>query len=230
MKDIGPISSTEYGRLLSEVHNKTLSMGHLVEKRLIEVMQALNKRDMDLAGTIANSDYKVNKAELSIDEKCVSLLALYTPKARDLRLTVALIKVLVDIERIGDEVQRIADNLLSMNRHQVPEQMFVELDALGQRVITMLTGLLAAFANLESNVYQDVQVQDHKLDKKWRQTMDILTASLSASPDNVTSLLRVLWCARSLERIGDHIKNISEYIVFAVEGKDIRHVDNVSSA
>lgn len=200
----------------------TLSMGRLVEGRLHDVMKAVKQRDIKLAVKIAESDYKVNKIELAIDEKCFNLLALYNPKARDLRLIIALLKILVDIERIGDEVQRIAHNLSTMDHHEVPDEMFVELDQLGQRVLAMLDEILTAFDRLESRVYCEVRLQDRKVDKEWDHTMDLWMSSLAAS-GKVDSLLKFLWCARSLERIGDHIKNVSEYIFFAAEGEDIRH-------
>lgn len=228
MEEISSISSTRYSQLLSEVHSMTLSMGRLVEVRLRDVMQAVNQRDTRLAAKIAESDYKVNKAEMAVDEKCINLLALYNPKARDLRLIVALLKILVDIERMGDEVQRIAKNLAAMNYSQVSNEMFIELDGLGERVFVMLKEILTALDHMESEAYREVSLQDHKVDKKWNQAMEVLVSSLSHAPANVDSLLKVLWCARSLERIGDHIKNISEYIIFAAEGKDVRHPDNRS--
>ena len=223
MEEIGSISSSPYNKLLNEVHSMTLSMGRLVEGRLLDARKASKRHDIKLANTIAGSDHKVNKIELTIDEKCVKLLALYNPKARDLRLIVSLLKILVDVERIGDEVQRIARNLSDMNHDEVPDKMFVELDRLGERVSHMLDEILTALGGLESRVYSEVRLQDNKVDEEWSHAMGILTSFLSTASANIDSLLKVLWCARSLERIGDHIKNIGEYIVFAAEGKDIRH-------
>ena len=222
MDNIGSVSLTSYGGLLNEVHSDTLAIGRLVQERLAKVIEAIKKRDTRQALQIARSDYKVNKAELAIDEQCVNVLALYNPKARDLRLIVALTKILVDMERMGDEVQRIAHNLTTMNFAQVPDKVFDEITRLGERVLIMLDETLTAFKRLESQ-HHDVKKHDHKVDEEWNRAMVILKSSLSASPDSVDSLLKVLWCARSLERMSDHLKNISEYTVFIEKGKDIRH-------
>lgn len=198
-------------------------MGGLVESQLSRAIAAIVSGDSELGLRVANDDYKVNEMEVSIDEECGRILVTRAPAAGDLRLIVAILKTITDLERIGDEAEKIgflASQLAGMDR---PPDSYVELRNLGDQVSTMLKAAIDALARLDVEAAFDVAKQDQRVDEEYDAITRQCIARMMEDPQSIKRFLNVTWAARSLERIGDHAKNICEYVIYMVQGRDVRH-------
>lgn len=215
--------SGKFNDELESVRNKVLSMGGLVEKQLRDALIAIETSDQELAEQVLRSDHKVNAMEVQIDEACVQIIAKRQPAASDLRLVIAILKTIADLERIGDEGERIAKVALeSFNNDQ--QEFLVSLENLGQQVLGMLHRVLDAFARMDLEAAYEVHQQDAQADRQYEALTRQLMTYMMEDPRGIPKVMNVLWSARSLERIGDRCQNIAEYIIFFVKGKDVRHV------
>lgn len=215
--------SGKFNEELEAVRNQVLSMGGLVEQQLRDSLHAIEKSDHDLAEQILRRDTKINALEVQIDEACVQIIAKRQPAASDLRLIIAIFKTISDLERIGDEVERIAKVALeSFNKDQ--QEFMVSLENLGQLVLTMLHSVLDAFARMDLDSAYEVHQMDAQADRQYEGLTRQLMTYMMEDPRSIPKVMNVLWSARSLERIGDRCQNIAEYIIFFVKGKDVRHV------
>ena len=200
-------------------------MGGLVETQLSRAIAAIVSGDSELGLKVANDDYKVNNLEVDIDEECSRILATRAPAAGDLRLIVAIIKTITDLERIGDEAEKIgflASKLAGMDR---PSDSYRELKNLGSHVSHMLRDAMNAFARLDVAEALDVVKEDELVDEEYDAITRQCITFMMEDPRSIKRVMNVTWAARSLERIGDHAKNICEYVIYMVEGRDIRHTD-----
>jgi phosphate transport system protein len=200
-----------------------LQMGGLVEQQLQDGIRALCSGDSRLGEEVALLDYRVNAFEVSIDEDCSRILATRNPTASDLRLIVAVIKTITDLERIGDEAEKlgnIATRLASVER---PTDRYREIRHLGESVTDMVRGALDAFARMDPDAALAVARKDRVVDEEYDAIQRQCITFMMEDPRSIRRALDVLWVARALERIGDHAKNICEYVVYLVLGKDIRH-------
>jgi phosphate transport system protein len=195
----------------------------LVEKQLQDSLLAIQKGDIDLAEKVLTSDHKVNKLEVQIDEECVHIIAKRQPTASDLRLVIAIIKTIADLERIGDEAERIA-KVAKESFSNDQQQLLVSLENLGQHVLSMLRNVLDAFARMDLESAYNVHQQDEQADRQYEALTRQLMTYMMEDSRSIPKIMNVLWSARSLERIGDRCQNIAEYIIFFVKGKDVRHV------
>ncbi len=223
MEDASDHTSQQFAVAIDHVRDLVVKMGGLAEERVATVVKALSTRDEETARIVEGSDHQINALELQIDEECANILALRQPVARDLRLVIVVLKVITDLERVGDEAQRIAKQLLELGRTEIPPVMQRELDRLGKHASDMLRKALDSFVRSQTGAISELKVQDRKVDSEFNSVMDAFETAVSERTATVQSLLNVLWCARSLERIGDHAKNIGEYVVYLAKGKDIRH-------
>ncbi|RUO63312.1 phosphate uptake regulator, PhoU [Pseudidiomarina planktonica] len=215
--------SGKFNDELESVRNKVLSMGGLVEKQLRDALIAIETSDQELAEHVLRSDHKINAMEVQIDEACVQIIAKRQPAASDLRLVIAILKTIADLERIGDEGERIAKVALeSFNNDQ--QEFLVSLENLGQQVLSMLHRVLDAFARMDLDAAYEVHQQDAQADRQYEALTRQLMTYMMEDPRGIPKVMNVLWSARSLERIGDRCQNIAEYIIFFVKGKDVRHV------
>ena len=208
---------------IEELRNKVLAMGGLVEAQLSKAVSAIVSGDSELGLKVANDDYRVNNLEVSIDEECGRILATRSPAASDLRLIVAIIKTITDLERIGDEAEKIgylAAKLAVMDR---PPDSYSELKTLGNHVSHMLRDAMNAFARLDINDAYDVAAEDDRVDEEYEALTRQCITFMMEDPRSIKRVMNVTWVARSLERIGDHAKNICEYVIYMVQGKDVRH-------
>lgn len=215
--------SRRFNKDLEDLRNMVLSMGGLVETQLSRAIAAIVSGDSELGLKVANDDYKVNNFEVSIDEECSRILATRAPAAGDLRLIVAIIKTITDLERIGDEAEKIgflASKLAAMDR---PTDSYRELKNLGNHVSHMLRDAMNAFARLDVNEATDVVLEDERVDEEYELIQRQCITFMMEDPRSIKRVMNVTWCARSLERIGDHAKNICEYVIYMVQGKDVRH-------
>ncbi|MCG8371739.1 MAG: phosphate signaling complex protein PhoU [Proteobacteria bacterium] len=215
--------SRRFNKDIEELRNKVLAMGGLVEAQLSKAVSAIVSGDSELGLKVANDDYRVNNLEVSIDEECGRILATRSPAASDLRLIVAIIKTITDLERIGDEAEKIgylAAKLAVMDR---PPDSYSELKTLGNHVSHMLRDAMNAFARLDINDAYDVAAEDDRVDEEYEALTRQCITFMMEDPRSIKRVMNVTWVARSLERIGDHAKNICEYVIYMVQGKDVRH-------
>ncbi len=215
--------SKRFNKDIEEVRNMVLSMGGLVESQLQKAITALVSGDSELGLKVANDDYMVNDLEVSIDEECSRILAMRAPAAGDLRLIVAIIKTITDLERIGDEAEKIgflASRLAAMDR---PSDSYRELKTLGTHVLHMVRDAMNAFARLDVDEAFKVVREDEQVDQEYEAIQRQCITFMMEDPRSIKRVMNVTWAARSLERIGDHAKNICEYVIYMVQGRDVRH-------
>ncbi len=215
--------SQQFDAELEDVRNSVLAMGGLVEQQIIQAITALAEGDTRLAEDVINNDVKVNSAEVAIDEECTHIIARRQPAASDLRLIIAVIKTITDLERIGDQAERIARMGLRLAEKERPKNQYSELRHLGELVAKMVHDTLDAFARMDAEAAVEVARQDLKVDQEYDGVMRQALTFMMEDPRSITRMLDVMWTARAIERIGDHAKNICEYIIYLVKGKDVRH-------
>jgi phosphate transport system protein len=217
--------SRRFNKDLEELRNNVQTMGGLVEAQLSRAIAAIVSGDSELGLKVANDDYKVNKIEVAIDEECSRILATRSPAAGDLRLIVAIIKTITDLERIGDEAEKIgflASKLAAMDR---PSDSYRELKSLGNHVAQMLRDAMNAFARLDVDAAMAVVREDELIDDEYDAITRQYITFMMEDPRSIRRFMNVTWAARSLERIGDHAKNICEYVVYMVQGRNVRHTE-----
>lgn len=215
--------SRRFNKDIEDLRNSVLAMGGLVESQLSRAIAALVSGDSELGLQVAKDDYKVNELEVSIDEECSRVLAVRAPAAGDLRLIVAIIKTITDLERIGDEAEKIgflASKLAGMDR---PSDSYRELKTLGNHVSHMLRDAMNAFARLDVEESFEVVREDERVDEEYEAISRQCITFMMEDPRSIKRVMNVTWAARSLERIGDHAKNICEYVIYMVKGRDVRH-------
>jgi phosphate transport system protein len=221
--DLSHHISRRFNEELERLRTKVLAMGGFVEAQLGKAITSLIEGDSTLGESIALDDLKVNGMEVSIDEECSRILATRSPAAGDLRLIVAVIKTITDLERIGDEGEKIgyiASRLATMER---PENKYREVKHLGRIVSEMVHEALDSFARMDADSALRVARQDRVVDEEYEAIHRQCITFMMEDPRTIRRALDVMWVVRSLERIGDHAKNICEYVIYMVHGKDVRH-------
>jgi len=215
--------SGRFNEELESVRNHVLSMGGLVEQQLSSALDAVNSNDAELAQKVRENDYKVNAMEVDIDEECTRIIARRQPAASDLRLVVAIAKTIADLERIGDEAKRIAKVALdSFTKDQ--QDLLVTIENMGRQVLKMLHDVLDAFARMDVQRAFKVHKEDAKVDREYEAITRQIMTYMMEDPRSIPKIMDLVWSVRSLERIGDRCQNIAEYIIYFVNGKDIRHI------
>jgi phosphate transport system protein len=215
---------SRYNAELEGVRAGVLQMGGLVEQQLQNGVNALYAGDSRLGEEVARLDHKVNAMEVSIDEDCSRILATRNPTASDLRLIVAVIKTITDLERIGDETEKLGNIAARLASVERPADRYREIRHLGDSVTNMVHGALDAFARLDPDAALEVARRDRVVDEEYDAIQRQCITFMMEDPRSIRRALDVMWVARALERIGDHAKNICEYVIYMVLGKDVRHV------
>jgi phosphate transport system protein len=223
MEPLNTHISRQFNAELEEIRNRVLQMGGLVEQQIEQALIALVKGDTALGESVIRDDTKVNKLEVTIDEECSQIIARRQPAAGDLRLVVAVIKTITDLERIGDEAEKIARMAVRLAAEERPQNAYAELQTLGNHVRQMVHDALDAFARLDIEAALRVAREDIKIDQKYDGLMRQMITFMMEDPRTISRMLNMIWAARALERIGDHARNICEYIIYLVKGKDVRH-------
>ncbi|MDD2934030.1 MAG: phosphate signaling complex protein PhoU [Methylotenera sp.] len=215
----------QYDAELEAVRGKVLEMGGLVEQQIVQALEALVKLDINLAKEVMANDHRVNALEVQIDEDCSHIIARRQPAAGDLRMVMMMVKTITDLERIGDEatkIARTAQKIFDEDRMYKPR--FNEIKAMVALVREMLRTALDGFARLDISKTVEVAKQDELVDEQFRAAMRQLITFMLEDPRTISMSLEVLFVAKAIERIGDHAKNIAEYVVYMVKGKDVRHI------
>lgn len=218
-------TSKRYDAELETVRSRVLQMGGLVETQITAAIEALSTGNLQLAEQTIANDHRVNALEVQIDEDCAHIIARRQPAAQDLRMIVTIIKMITDLERIGDEAEKIARMtklIYSAERLLLPR--FGEIKVAAGYALEMLKKALDAFARVDLAAAASVVRQDRVLDEQFRGIMRQLITFMMEDPRTISTSIEILFVAKALERIGDHSKNMSEYVVYLVKGKDVRHI------
>ncbi len=216
--------SQQFNAELDDAKTRMLEMGGLVEKQVSDAITAFMNQDSELARTVDKRDEAINDYEVSIDEECTLILARRQPAASDLRMVLAISKALNDLERMGDEATKVAENAIALAEAGGLTRSYLEIRHIGDHVGKMVHDALDAFARFDSSLALKVAQEDKSVDMEYGTAMRSLVTYMIEDPRSISSVLNVMWALRSLERIGDHARNIAEHVIYLVEGKDVRHV------
>jgi len=217
--------SRKFNEELEQLRSQVSSMGGLVESQLTQAIEAIVSADSALGLEMAKRDVEVNRFEVKIDEECGRILATRAPAAADLRLVVAVIKAITDLERIGDEAQRIGILAARLAGETQEIKRYDELKTLAEHVLEMVHDALDAFSRLDAEDALKVVEEDKLVDEEYDMISRHCISMMMEDPHTIRRFMDVSWVARALERIGDHAKNISEYVIYLVKGKDVRHIE-----
>ncbi|WP_006788378.1 phosphate signaling complex protein PhoU [Thiorhodospira sibirica] len=213
-----------YDEELEGVRNRVLAMGGLVEKQIADAIAALGDNDIYLAEQVVKQDARVNGFEVMIDEHCSQILARHQPTASDLRFVIAVIKTITDLERIGDQAKHIASMALHLAEKDRPKNGYSDVLALGEQALHLVHDALDAFARMDVGTALQVVREDVNVDRAYESIVRQHITFMMEDPRTITRALDVIWALRSIERIGDHARNMCEYVIYLVKGKDVRHV------
>jgi phosphate transport system protein len=221
--DLSHHISRRYNEDLEKVRARVLAMGGMVEALLAKSVNALVEGDSTLGEEVSKDDLAVNAMEVAIDEECSRILATRAPAAGDLRLIVAIIKTITDLERIGDEGEKIGNIAARLAAMERPENKYREIKHMSRLVAEMVRDALDAFARLDASAAVQVARRDRMVDEEYEAIQRQAITFMMEDPRSIRRALDVMWIVRALERVGDHAKNICEYVIFMVHGKDVRH-------
>ena len=218
-------TSTQFDAQLEQVRSDVLHMGGAVEGQLSLAVQALQSGEMFLIDQVLDMDHQVNALEMEIDGLCTNIIARRTPTAIDLRVLTMVVKTSTDLERIGDEAKKIAlmaREFFKSGRSHMPR--YPEIRRMSAMVIDMLRQALDGFARLDSEAAPAIARRDLEVDDSFRAILRELLTYMMEDPRTISATLDIIFIAKALERVGDHAKNISEYVVYMIKGKDVRHL------
>ncbi|MBC7500609.1 MAG: phosphate signaling complex protein PhoU [Herminiimonas sp.] len=222
----GEHSSKQYDLDLETIRSKVLLMGGLVESQFHDAITCFRTGDVEQAEQIIRADENVNRLEVALDDTCSHLIVKRQPAANDLRTVMATIKVITDLERIGDEATKIARAAKNIPERSVATlNQYDTVRVIANSASDLLHDALDAFARLDGKQALKIITQDEVTDHEFRSIMRNLITFMMEDPRTISAALDTLWVAKAIERIGDHAKNIAEYVIYVVEGKDIRHTD-----
>ena len=216
--------SQQFNAELEEVRSHLLAMGGLVEKQVNDAVTALIEADSGLAQQVREIDDQINQMERNIDEECVRILARRQPAASDLRLIISISKSVIDLERIGDESTKIAKRAILLSEEGEAPKGYVEIRHIGDQVRKMVQDALDAFARFDADLALAVAQHDKTVDREYKTALRELVTYMMEDPRSISRVLNVIWALRSLERIGDHARNIAELVIYLVRGTDVRHI------
>jgi len=215
--------SSRYNEDLERLRSSVLEMGGLVERQLTQAIGGITEPDSKVMLRVAQEELRVNQLERSIDEDCSRILATRGPAASDLRLIITILKTITDLERIGDEGEKVAAIAARLGARERPNNRYRELRNLGELVIEMVHDALDAFARFDTTLALQVLRRDRTVDEEYEAIHRQNITFMMEDPRSIGRALDVMWVVRALERIGDHAKNICEYLIYMVHGKDVRH-------
>ncbi len=216
------MDNTTFDQELAGLKDSVLKMGVLVQRLIYESVEALKNRDRDLAKKVIKNDVEVDKLELDIDEKCINMIALRQPKASDLRFITTGMRIVTDLERIGDLAEDIAERTIEIADQPLLKPLIdiPKMAELAQRSVSLA---LNAFINSDPTKAKEIWKNEKQVDKLRDQVHDELEEIMSGDSSTVTKALPLLLVSRHLERISDHVTNIAEDIVYMVEARVVKH-------
>lgn len=209
---------------MEEIRSGVLAMGGLVETQLTRAIEALKHPDSDLIASVATDERAINQMQVSIDQQCAQIIAKRQPAAIDLRMVLTVVKIVNELERIGDEIKKIAYKAQQMQRLEpLSNVRFHEITRAAELAESNLQLALDAFARLDVNAAAQVVSNDEAIDSAFLSILRQLISYMMEDPRTISAALEIVFIAKSIERIGDHAKNVAENVVQAVRGKDVRH-------
>ncbi len=217
-------TSKQFDAELEAVRTRVLQMGGMVEQQIVRAIDGLSSGEMSVIDEVIEDDHRVNALEVQLDEDCSHIIARRQPAASDLRLLIAVIKTITDLERIGDEAEKIARMaklIYSAERMHMPR---MEMKNMAGLALAMLRKALDSFARLDTKAAVEVVRQDEAVDAEFRAVLRQLITFMMEDPRTISRCLEVLFIAKAIERIGDHAKNMAEYVIYMVQGRDVRHL------
>jgi len=220
---IGHHISEQFNKELEDVRNKVLAMGGLVEQQLELAIEALITGNIEQAEFVIGQDNQIDTLEVAIELECTQILALRQPTAFDLRLLLAVIKIVHELERIGNKAKRIAEMAVKLSSHTnaMPKH---DMDRMVELVKAMLDNALDAFARMSIEEIPAITERDQKVDREYENIVRLLITHMMEDPRNITRFLDVMTTVRALERVGDHSRYICEHVVFMIKGENVRHL------
>ena len=216
--------SSQYDSELEEIRGRLLHMGGLVEQQVRDALTAYANGDLDLTHQVKTMEEKVNALEVEMDNRCNHVIARRQPTAGDLRLVMAVVKAVTDLERVGDEAAKIGRIAHQMHERGVVRLPgFSDVRVASDIAVGMLKDSLDAFARLDTEAAGRIMMKDRQIDNEFRSILRELITFMMEDPRTISTALDIIWIAKAIERVGDHAKNIAEYVIFVAKGTDVRH-------
>jgi len=218
--------SKQYDSELEALRSRMLQMGGLVESQIRSAIEAFATGSEELINQVVATELRVNESERNIDDDCSHIVVKRQPAAGDLRLIMAISKTVTDLERIGDEAEKIAR--MSKQIHDAAArlqiQSFANIRHAGDIAVQMLRRALDAFARQDAAQAASVIREDVAIDNEFRSILRQLITFMMEDPRTISTALEIIWVAKAIERVGDHAKNVAEYVIYMVKGTDVRHI------
>jgi phosphate transport system protein len=208
---------------LEALKSQVLAMGGLVERQIFDSVKAIETADSSIARRVIEVEDDVDRQEVNLDEQCTMVLACRQPAASDLRMVLTVTKMIRDLERMGDEAQKIAKMAIELSESGAAPGGYDEVRHMGSLVQEMISSVLDAFARFDADKALEVAKADKKVDREYKSAMREMVTYMMEDPRSISRVMNILWALRSLERIGDHTCNIAEHIIYLVKGLDVRH-------
>jgi phosphate transport system protein len=209
---------TSFERHLHELQDEVLVLGSMVEKAIYRSMEALKNRDLELAQHVVDDDSEIDRKRYDIEEKCIELIVTQQPVASDLRIIVAVLNIIIDLERIGDHAEGIAKIAVMIGK-EPPLKPLIDLPRMAQKTGDMLRRSLDAFINRDAEAARKISKEDDEIDALYEQVFHELLTFMAEDPKTITRATRLIWVGHNLERSADRVTNICERVVFVVTGK-----------
>jgi phosphate transport system protein len=216
-------TSKQYDAELESLRSRVLQMGGLVENQIVSALEGLNNSDMNCFAEVVRREQEVNQDEMEIDELCNHILARRQPAAGDLRAVLVAIKMIRDLERIGDEAEKMARMgmmIVEAGKSFMPK---IDLHRMAANAIAMLRKVLDSYARVNAVSAAEVVRADIEVDDEFKSILRQLITFMMEDPRTISRSIEILFIAKAIERVGDHSKNMSEHVVYLVKGRDVRH-------
>jgi phosphate transport system protein len=227
---MNPHISEQFDAEMARARDLLMEMGGRAEKLVHDATDALVNHDAELAQQVRDGDARVNQLEIEIDELCIHVIARRQPAASDLRALISIMKASTDIERIGDEAGRIAKMAQALSGLDHPDDQYRDFRGMAELALGLVARSLDAFAREDADAALEAIGSDDAVDTAYDAILRERSSRMRAGSSEIDRAMNVIWAARALERIGDHAKNISEYLVFQVRGQDVRHSGGAHTA
>lgn len=216
-------TSKRFGEDLEQVRSKLLRMGGIVESIIIDAVDSINTGNIETISRVIDREKEINALEIELDSIIAEVMATQQPAAVDLRFLISVLKMITDMERSGDEAEKIAKMARRLHENNSRFEPLVEMRHIGNLVVNMIHKLLDAFARNDALLAAEVVRADKQVDKEWKSVLRSITSYMIEDPRLVSEGIDLMFIARALERIGDHAKNMSERVIYLVQGEDVRH-------
>ena len=217
--------SKQFDADLEEIRSRVLQMGGVVETQILAAIDCFTSGDHDKVTQVEETEFRVNAFEVEIDDMCIHIVAKRQPTASDLRLIMGISTIVTDLERMGDEAEKIARMARQIHeRRNLMIPRSAEVRRSGELAVSQLRSALDALARLDSDEAERLIGQDAMIDGEYRGILRQLVTFMMEDPRTISTALEIAWIAKAIERIGDHVKNIAEQVIYIVRGTDIRHI------